>query len=351
MKSALCAVAIFVVAGLSSNVGVGLPLSGTEASGSIPPVTRRNVFVDKAELARLHPGWQDLSDMKKVLAGALKSAPGANSVPSTAGRSRSELAAKTALDASKALDGLESRKYAALKARREAMKSQMMKSAEAEWKAEARNIEEAAAVETKAIDESHSTDLVNARLRVSAAQVASKVSKLDGSGMDKTAAEKDLQDVKSSLEGIAGVDSAEKNRVVASANAKVNALKENAEKQIDDKLNAYEADQSKRIAGTIADARTEIARELGPSSAPVLFAVKSQAGSLASLQSSVSALETRIDKDVDLVVRELAADRGLNVVFQRRGSRVPDVTTVFMNLIKKHGWNAGGPVIDRLGSS
>lgn len=354
MKFALRVIAVIVViAGFCSGNGIALPLASREAKGSVFSSPRRIVFVDRDELAKLHPEWRDLSDMKKVLAEASKAGQTAETAKPgvRAGRTRSELAAKAAAEASAALDGLESRKYAALKARRDAMKSQMMKSAEAEWKAQARGIEEVAATESKSIDERHSVDLVNARLRLSAAQVASKVSKLDDSGMDKKATEQDLQGAKSSLDGIAGVDAAEKGRVDAAASAKIDAIRQGAEKKIDDFLNAYESDQRQRIAGSMAVARSETARELGPTSTPALFTAKSVATNLASLQSTVSALETRIATDVDQVVRELAADRGLRVTFERRGNRTPDATAVFANLIKKHGWSAGGPVLTGQGSS
>ncbi len=353
MNFALRVIAVVVViAGLSSSNGVALPLPNTESRGNILSAPRRTVFVNKAELARLHPDWRDLSDMKKAIAGALRAAPSGASLGAVKpGRTRSELAAKAAAEASAALDGLEARKYAALKARRDSMKSQMMKSAEAEWKAEARTVQQAAAAQTKSIDETHSADLVNARLRIAAAQVASKVSKLEGSGVDKAATEQDLLDAKLALDKIAGIDSAEKNRVDTAAKARIDEVRGAAERKIDERLNTYELDQRSRIASSMAVARTETARELGPSSAPVLFTAKSVATNLASLESTASALETRIDEDVDLVVRGLAADRGLRVVFDRRGNRMPDATTVFANLIRKHGWNAGGPVLTGVGSS
>lgn len=336
-----------VIAGLGSSSGAGLPLSITDTKGAA-----RAVFVDRAELARLHPSWRDLSDMRTVLAGARKSAPSAGSASSmgSTGRSRSALAARAAVEASAALDGLESRKLAALTTRREAMKVQMMKSSEAEWKAEARSIEEASAIQTKTIDNRHSADLVNARLRVSAARVMGKVSKLDGSGMDKDAAGRDVRDANASLDSVSGASDAEKSRVMAEANAKIDALKQAAEKQIDERLGAYQLEQSRRIADSMASARMEMARELGPSSTPVLFAA-TEVSSLTSLESTVAALQARIDKDVDLVVRELARDRGLKVTFERRGSRTPDVTAVFVGLIKKHGWNSVGPAVSGLGSS
>ena len=340
-----------MIAGLGSTNGVALPLSSAESRGSILSVPRRTVFVNKAELARLHPDWRDLNDMKKAIAGALKTASCGVSLSVKTGRTRSELAAKAAAEASVALDGLEARKYAALKTRRDAMKAQMMKSAEAEWKVEARSVQQAAAARTKSVDDSHAVDLANARLRVSAAQVTSKVSKLEGSGMDKAVAEQDLQNARASLDAIVGADSAEKDSVDTDANARIDAVRKVAEQKIDDRLSAYESDQRSRIASSMAVARTETARELGPSSVPVLFTAKSVASNLASLQSTASALETRIDQDVDLVVRELAADRGLRVTFDRHGNHVPDATTVFANLIKKHGWNAGGPVLTGVGSS
>jgi len=334
----------------------GLPLS---VSGAARPAPRSFVYVDKAELARLHPGWQALSDMKAALsdgaiAGRAVSARDQGvRLPSrggSSGRSRSELAAKAALDASAALDALETRRYATLRARCDAMNSQLFASAQASWKAEARDIEQQVAEQTKADDERYASDLVNARLRASASEAACKVSKSDASGMDKAATEARLREAQGDLAGIETTAGAAKDRITAEASAKIGALEAAAQKRVAEQVAAYESEQRRLIAQDIASARGEIARELGPGSAPLLFA-GSDSTDAAELSAAVSALQDRIDDDVSSVVLDLAAKRGLQVTFEWQAGAAKDATGAFAALIKKYGWPAGAVVNGRLGSS
>ena len=374
MRIAFSAVVMIAIVGLGSQMGIGLPLGDRNATGAVRAASRQVVYVDKAELARLHPGWQALSDIKAAIAGTGAKRTGAAAlafteprtdvIPSTGvavDRSRNALAAKAAVRAEVALDGLESRKRAALAARCDATRSQLMKSSEADWKAEARNIQEAAAVEKKSVDDRFGSDLVNARLRAGAMATASKLSAKPGTGVDKKSMDDRTKLADESLAGISKAGEAEKNSINAAADARVDALKQAAAKRVDDQVGSYEAEQSQRIAISMTDARAQIARDLGPSAAPVLFADAgrengsaskmlvvnpSDGHELAELKATVAALQARIDDDVNLVVRDLAAEKGLNVVFERRGSGMRDATPTFAGLIKKRGWNVSG-----LGSS
>ena len=354
-------------------LGVGLPLLAMEARAVVRPPSKQIVFVDRAELARLHPGWQALSDMRLVLDGpglvvrdSLTSA-GLTSTESRgvpAGRSRSELVAKAVQDASAALAGLETRKYAALRARRDAMKSQLLKSSESDWKAEARDIERAAAAEMKLVDDRYASDLVNARLRASASEVASKVSRMEGSGMDKEATDQKLQTSAADLDVLGRADSAEKDRIKVAANAKIEAIKQAAEKRVGEQVSLYEAEQGKLIADSMAAARSDIAQQLGPASTPGLFAERQaipalsgdalgecRVDRLVDLRAAASALQARIYKDVSSMVLNLAVAKGLKVTFERHRGETRDATRMFAELIKKHGWNAGGQAMCESGSS
>lgn len=355
------AAAVVLVAGLGSGLGVGLPPPVAQAMAVARPASRQLVFVDVAELARLHPGWQALNDMKAALAGAGSASTSAGPTQDrgataiigggAGGRSRSELVAKAARDASAALDALESRKYTALRARGEAMKSQSLKSSEADWKTEARNIEQAAAAETRSVDDRYSSDLVNARLRASASETEFKVSRIEGSGMDKDAANERLQRAQADLAGVGSANDAEKDRIMAAANAKIEALRQASEKRVEQQVGAYESEQSKLIAEDMAAARDEIARELGPMSTPALFARRwnglalgdsgvgaSRTDGLADLKAAASALRARIDTDVSSMALDLAAKKGLKVTFERPRGATRDATQVLVGLIKEHGW-------------
>lgn len=339
----------------------GLPFSAAGVTRNKHPASLQVVFVDKAELAKLHPGWQALNDMRTMLAGG--SMPNARTTAdrklgfvsrgSVTGRSRSELAAKAARDMCAALDGLEARKYEALRVRREAMRSQLMKSAEADWKADARGIEETAAAETKHIDEQNKIDLVNARLREAASEVEFKVSQKSDSGMSKDLADAKLLQAKNELASVESADEAKKRRVMALAGAKIDILKQVAAKRIEEQVGAYESEQNKLIAESMATARAEIAQKLGPASTPALFSGRCKAGAnnTVDLCAAVSALQMRIDKDVSSMVHELSVMKGLKVTFERRGANTKDATKIFASLIKKYGWNARASLMSGLGSS
>jgi hypothetical protein len=243
------------------------------------------------------------------------------------------------------------------------MKSQLLKSSESDWKAEARNIEEAAAAETKSVDDRYASDLVNARLRASASQAASKVSHMVDSGMDKKATDEKLRSADAVLADVGRAGGAEKAGIMAAANAKIKALKQAAEKRAGEQVGLYEREQSKLIADSMAAARSDIAQQLGPVSTPGLFAREmdgpsSGAGAgdhpadrLVDLRAAVAALQVRIDKDVSSMVLSLAAEKGLKVTFERQRGVTRDATRTFAELIKKHGWNAGTPAMSGSGSS
>jgi hypothetical protein len=226
----------------------------------------------------------------------------------------------------------------------------LLNSAEADWKAEARDIEEQAADKTKSVDERYASELVNARLRASASETAYKVSKSDASGMDKEAAKARLGEAQGGVAAVEATAGAAKDRIMAEAGAKIDALEAAAQKRVAEQVGAYESDQRKLIAQDIASARGEIASQLGPGSAPLLFA-RSDSTNAADLSAAVSALQDRIDDDVSSVVLDLAAKRGLQVTFQRRAGTAKDATGTFAALIRKYGWPAGAAFNGRFGSS
>lgn len=348
------------MAGLGSQMGVGLPLSngGVKLVASSAP--RQVVFVDKAELAKLHPSWQALNDMRAVLA---KAGGKASTAKGTAGLSRAELGARAAVKAGKALAELQARKYEALRVRSEAMKAQKMQSAELDWKADVRNIEEAAASQTKQVDDRYGSDLLNARIKSMAAEAASKVARKDGSGVDKAVAGDTLKNAKDRLAAVGGADDAEKKAIAAAAAEEIDALKQASARKVEQEVRAYEQEQTRQISSGIAIAKDEVARQMGPdamviaqsklaeeSAAGSADGSSAQIGSVGELKAAIVALQAKIEKDVDVAVRQLAASNGMVVVFQRKKS-APDATRTFAGFIRKRGWNAYGPVMSGVGSS
>lgn len=352
MRLVAYAATVILTAGLG---GVGLPIA---AAGAIRPGPAAVVYVDKAELARLHPGWKALSDMKAVLSGervvdraSLRPIEStvASRIAVVPGRSRSELAAKAAADASAALDVLEARKYRALQVRCDAMRAQLLKSAETGWRAEAREIERAAAAEARAIDQAYCSDLVNARLKASAARAAADISKKNSGAADKERAAQRLVDAEEQTARLEAANNEAKKRIAAEAQARIQVLRREAEDRVAQQVAAYEADQRKLIAQDIASARAEIANELGPASTPVLFAM--EFNDAADLTAAISALQVRIDDDVSSMVLNLASRLGLHVVFERPSRSTKDATGSFASIIKKRGWPAGSLAGGGMGSS
>lgn len=361
MRYALVAFLAVTMAGLTSQKGVGLPLSGGPAKLTASSAPRQVVFVNKAELAKLHPGWQALSHMRMSLARAGKTL-GKDGRGSANSRSRTELAARALVNANRALAELQERKHEALRVRSEAMRAQKMQSAELDWKADVRAIEQGAAADAKTIDSANNSGLLNARLKAMAAKTASQAAGKDGSGIDRTMAEEKLKSSESYLSAVRAADDREKKTVSDSAARTINALKQASAKRVEEEIRAYEDEQRKQIARGIDLARHEMAQQMGYD-ATVIAQVRldqenaasndgstSAAANTKELQAAVTALQARIENEVDLAVRELAASNGLAVIFQRRKG-APDATGRFAGYIKKRGWNAYGPVMGGAGSS
>lgn len=359
MKYALVAFLAVIIAGLGSQPGVGLPLSngGVKLVASSQP--GQVVFVNKAELAKLHPSWQALSDMRAVIARASGSHLGKGG----SGRpSRTDLAAQAAVKACKALAELQARKYQALRIRSEAMQAQKMQSAEIDWKADVRGIEQTIAAQAKEVDARNSLDLLNARLKAMAAGAAAKVASKDGSGLDRAVTDDTLNATKERLAAVGGADALEKKAILQTAAKEIDALKQASADRVEAEVHAYEMDQSKLIVDGIAIARDEIARQMGHDAMVIAKTrliddtIAHSSGetptpaSVGDLQKAVVVLQARIQQDVDLAVTQLAVSNGMAVVFQRRKS-APDATIKFADFIKKSGWNAYSPIVGKTGST
>lgn len=358
MKYALCAIVVVLIAGIPQST-LSQPRSSTTLAkdSAISSKAGRSVYVDKAELAVLHPSWQALSDMRAVLARAGKTSGTRRSAPT-----RTELAAKSMIKAHQALAELEAGKLEALRLRGEAMKAHKLQAAESDWKADARNIEEAAAQQTAAVDRQDSDELLNVRLKAIAAEAITKVAEKDKSGVDQTAAGESLKSAKGREASVENANEAEKDRIMALAADKIKALKDASDKRVDAEVDGYEIEQTKRVGDEIASAKDDIARQMGSDAVAVADSLiaESEAASVGSslrlhgdlndLRSAVATLQARIAKDVDVAVQDVAKQRGVNVTYQRRPA-VPDATKTFVETIRKRGWNASGSVMAGSGSS
>lgn len=350
---------VFLCVTLSAGVSAGLMAAGKPQSAGV-------VYVDKSQLARLHPGWRALDDMRLTLSGtglgAAMSAAAQNPAPAivdtpepqlTTGRTRDELVAKAVRDALTSLDKLEAQKYDALRVRRESMRVYLLKNSESEWKAEAKDLQAGAAVRMKAVDDRYAADLVNARLRLAASKAAASISQKEDAGIDGAVADERMTAANAEIARIIAESDAEKAKITADINARIDSIKRASEKRVEEQIAVYVSEQSAIIADSMASARSDIARRLGPTSTPELFAVLEvgfgqsvgktfDAGGdrMVDLKAAYSALQVRIDNDVRDMVLSLASQKGLKVTFERNTTDVNDATGMFADLIKKYGWSA-----------
>jgi len=369
---------VVLLAGLAARILVGFPLPDAVAQKTAaPPATERVAYVDSSELLKLHPDWEALKEMKATLA-EVRSTPGGFSFnrdtgdnagdkapvmhDARAGVSRKELEANAAQAATGALENLETEKREALDARLRSMRSIMAKNEESAVMSQSRDIEETAADQAKDVDVRQNNDLINARLKAAALQVQTKVS-----GIDQNAVAGELKKAQRSVDKISAATDAEKDRITTTANTRIDALRQANVGKIDEQIRAYQQKENARISADMAQAKEQIVREIGSFPTPGLGETRSQAGApvkencygtvsgradpgISRLKSATAELEIKIRKDVDRAVTDLAAKKGIKVVFSRRNG-TPDATKIFADLLRKQGWSAFQPVLSELRSS
>lgn len=381
MKLAFYILTGIVLAGL----GVGLPFSAAEKMAvsrqPIPVQAERVVYVDTAQLVEAHPAWEALYEMRATSAragGTARVNPASNAravgvkevrADETAQSvtSRHEPTAAAARSAVEALRGLEQEKREALWMRLASKKTAMMNQAESDIAVEARKIETDAAAMAKSIEQQYCPDRLNARLKVFAMKVAAKADTIDATNVSDK-----LAGVESALGRLDDACTGEQERIKSAARAKISALHDAALADVENKINAEEIREVKRIEDSVARMRDDLLKGMlsGEMAEPD---VRVAAGALdakpnvlalpahrvarganqdmAALESAANALEIRIRRDVARAVKELAEEKNLKVVFHRDGDRVEDGTQMFARLLRNHLARTVGPVLSEVRGS
>lgn len=349
-----------------------------ESSGQEGAPVRHEVFVDASELVGLHPGSKVLADMREAIA-RVGAGMGEVSTTGVAGWefgpvpaasepdevSRQELEAEIAQAAVSALSQLEAEQRETLRARVRANRVTKMESAASEIGAQAREIRGEAAERLKALAEGIGDDRVNASLRLSSLTAAAR-----SPGTDTDAFNALARQAEAELNRIDDARATDARTIRGEAQSRIDALGSAAASEIDSVLNAYEKGERKRIEDGITAARNEIMLELsafddfaagrellagggwqlrGLSGSVTGSAAQTAdrvvgAGGMASARDAIAAIERRIRLDVTRAVRELAAEKGYDVVFSRGRSGIPDKTRMFTELMRERKWVGFGPV-------
>lgn len=375
MKLAFYALAGVALAGLGMGMRSPFGQSGENAS----PIGRERagvVYVDVDRLMSLHPAWDALDNMRRVSAQVSGSAAGgaaqtglqrgsddggASSAAAERAHpiSRQSLEAEAARAAIEALHELELEKRQALWERVNSIRQAMTRAVEAEVAVRARDVESKSSAETLAAERSYCPDRLRAALKLAALQAAVGIPELNTQD-----ARARLAGVREELHSLDQACDAEKAGIASVAGGRIAYMREAALRTVDDRVRTHESEGKARIDLDIAQARDRIIGELTSVGEPVapapfvgVFAGRPTAAASRTEQArqsirgsveigaSADALEKLVKDDIVRVVEELAAERGLNVVFERPAGPVIDRTGTFAGLVRDGAWRWFRPVL------
>jgi len=333
----------------------------------------REVFVNSARLARMHPSHEALVQMKAALArcggiGTDLSNQGPEAArqtpcdPPEAMRrtNRDDYAVRLQSAASDALGRLEESQDAALRARIEATRDAMIGAAENELAERDREIELAAAEEIRILAQRSAVDRLNAGMKLAAVESAARISGLGG-----TITRQRIEAARTGFGQANELHAAATGEIRAEADELIGRLRDDALAKIDAVLSIYEAGEKRRIHQNPAGAglqllfapdrlagRVEPSRvEMPVGARPALIVCDDSAAcrEATALRRKIARLERRIASDVERSVRRIAAEEGMRVV--SRPGTAPDETRLFTGFMRDREWNGCGAVLSGLGGS
>lgn len=373
---------VLVVALIGICLGLSLMfLSGkpkTDKCGKV--VSRQVVYVDVDKLVCLHPSWNAVQMMKMASTNMqpcnvsdvhrrqninlkLSRMPLKAENDSSVRISRRSLEAEVCKSAALALQQLESEQWSALQTRLKANKNNMMQSAESEIRVQRRDIESDTLEKIKCMAELHSSDLLNAKIKVAALQSASKSPGV-GSSLDSKLAEAQAQ-----LDKIESDISSGQQQILAQTQDKIQSVRLSYESTIDSSLSTYENTENKRIRSGNDKSRKAVLNEIcvfdalgsPEETSSVLKKIQmlpsvsramikntnsdNSRANLSRLGRHSSELKKLIRKDVIKAVCMLAGKKGMHVVFSKNGNRAPDKTQEFKKLMQEQAWSVCRPVL------
>ncbi len=370
-----CLAAVFLIV-----FGLGAFLAPAPKNAARHETTaRREVYVDAAELVRLHPGSSALSEMAAVLAESRVDRVGtaaperlSEPLPAATGAlksstSRADVEAEAAQAVVRSLSRLESDQQQALQARLQASRALRMESAKSEINVKVQEINQSRDAAERTVSQRFAPDQLNARLKQSGLQAAIKATERPGidEGMPSVI-EQELTTANSSLNDINDAAAAQQLRVEEEAKKQIDALEAASMSKIDADLLAYEISERKSINDGVIAARNQTLRELASfetatsrgsgnaySPMPKLSAAvaaddtvqKANTRDIVAMKQTVDVLQTRIRGDIIRAVRKLAHEKNLRVTFSRQTAGVPDETQAFADELRDHAWNVCGPIL------
>lgn len=388
MRLAIIYLTLVVIVGvIVGAVGLGVGLTKPPASGPVQlSKAERVVFVDLDKIVALHPDWPALLMMRSVAAdvagGQAGSAEplvlGSVALPALKARaatSRWVLEDRAARQADDALTKLGAEQMQSLAARLQATKKTMIDSAESDLWLRAYDAEQEAAGKIGAISSKYSREQINLRAKIGAldAMLGKRGNKDVGvtPGVNEADARKRLAELQSQLDGIDGEIASEIQKVSDSAARTISDLRASSNAKIDSAIAAYGAQEARTVQEHIKEARSQVIGDVmsldeiagsdtGISAKPSVDREDSprMAGPGLGPKPAYNgrreaddwrvrelALEKRLRADAVSMVRKMAREQGMKVVFDRPAASVPDETARFIRLINDRGWRLGEPIL------
>ena len=365
---------------------------------------REVVFVDIAELAKLHPSAKTMSDMQSMmsLAGSnyidhrLDCLPPSITESQTAllrptGLSRAQLENEVAQGAFSALSRLESDQIQAMDVRLQANKENMTESANAEMALQAREIQKEKDDKLRELTQQYASERLNTQMKIAALGIAANQMRTrqdlfgseklevpgdakllriapESSNSEIASTEAELHGIQAQLGRIMDVSETQTSALETDAQNKINAVNSDFASKINSGLSRLEAGEKKKIQEGITLARVDILNEISalnkgfssgksasparrPHSAIVSITkvslpqdrVVAQGGGL--FKQVMAKLNAQIRSDIRCAVRKIASEKGVDVTFVRTSSRMPDETKSFADIICKRSCGASGLIL------
>lgn len=390
MRLAVIYLAVVVgVVAIVAFVGIGVGLIMSPAEIVRKANVERVVFVDLDKIVVAHPVWGALQSMKSTTAEAagagrrLQTNPSAPAfgpmvLPALSARvatPRWMLEDRAARRADDALTQLRTERMDALAARLRATKKTMIDSAESDLALKMYDAEQEAAGKVNTIGSARGYEQINLRAKISAleAMLGKRGLKNVGVtlGVNEEDARKRLAETRAELEKIDHSIAAETKKVADATADAVGALRAASRAKIDSAIAAYGAQETRTVEEHIKQARNQVMGDVMSLSeiAGYDVGVSPKAGGMREVAGKVrrlalgarpaygvrreaidwrareAALEKRLREDTAAMVRKMARERGMRVVFARQSGQVPDETARFIKIMSEQGWRLGEPVL------
>jgi len=374
-------------------VGLGVGLTKPPAAEPVAqPKAERVVFVDLDKIMAVHPDWPAVLMMRSVAADVAGGQTGSAeplafgplvlpALKARAATSRWVLEDRAARQADDALTQLGAEQMQSLATRLEATKKTMIDSAESDLRLREYDAEQEAAGKISAISSKYSPEQINLRTKIGAldAMLGKRGDKDVGvtPGVNEADARKRLAELQLQLDGIDGEIASETRKVSDSAAGTISDLRASSNAKIDSAIAVYGAQEARTVQEHIKEARSQVIGDV--------MSLDETAGSDTGISAKPSmdreasprmvgpglgprpayngrreaddwrvrelALEKRLRTDAVSMVRKMAGEQGMKVVFDRPAVPVPDETARFIRLINDRGWRLGEPILYGPGGS